>query len=151
MDTAAMLMTGEVSYWTDGRYVLSTRYDLDKKKIVTEYRHHSNQEYVPTQEVLLLNVDGDKVVEDAGSKLSVMVEQVGQYTMLVYRDEQGNPVKAFYHLAEKDWRTHSWQDYIFINYILAGNYNVGNEHHAVFGPKMDFYEGNQYDRDPGAL
>ena len=149
LSTMDTLITGKVLYWCDGRYVFTTRYDLDVKKIVSGYDYHSTKDVVPTKDVFWLNVDGGKIVEEYGDKLTVTVEQIGQYTMLVYRDTQNHPVKAFYSIEEKECKTHSWQDYIFIHYILAGNYCLENDKHSVFGPKMDFYEGSKYDHDPG--
>lgn len=149
LSTMDTLITGKVLYWCDGRYVFTTRYNLDVKKIVSGYDYHSTKDVVPTKDVFWLNVDGGKIVEEYGDKLTVTVEQIGQYTMLVYRDTQNHPVKAFYSIEEKECKTHSWQDYIFIHYILAGNYCLENDKHSVFGPKMDFYEGSKYDHDPG--
>lgn len=148
-NTNDTLMTGKVLYWCDGRYVFTTRYDLDVKKIVSGYDYHSTKDVVPTKDVFWLNVDGGKVVEEYGDKLTVTVEQIGQYTMLVYRNALNLPVKAFYSITEDECKTHRWQDYIFIHYILAGNYCLENDKHSVFGPMMDFYEGNKYDCDPG--
>lgn len=149
LNTKDTLMTGKVLYWCDGRYVFTTRYDLDDKKIFSGYNYHHTKDVVPTKEILSLNIVGDKVVEEYGDKLTVTVEQIGQYTMLVYRDAQNHPVKAFYSIEEMECKTNSWQDYIFIHYILAGNYCLENDKHSVFGPKMDFYEGSKYDHDPG--
>lgn len=149
LNTKDTLMTGKVLYWCDGRYIFTTRYDFDDKKIFSGYNYHSTKDIVPTKNVLFLNIDGDNVVEDYGDKLKVTIEQLGQYTMLVYRDAQNHPVKAFYSIEERECKTNSWQDYIFIQYILAGNYCLENGKHSVFGPTMDFYEGSKYDCDPG--
>ncbi len=149
LSTMDTLMTGKVLYWCDGRYVFTTRYDFDDKKIFSRYNYRSTKDVVPAKDVLFLNIDGDKVVEEYGDKLTVTVEQIGQYTMLVYRNALNLPVKAFYSITEDECKTHRWQDYIFIHNILAGNYCLENDKHSVFGPKMDFYEGSKYDRDPG--
>ena len=88
-----------------------------------------------------------KVVKERKTKLAVTVEKLGRYTMLVYRNAQGAPVKAYYNINNESANNNTWT--YLLHYILDGNYMLDNDNNAVFGFKQDFYEGNKYDTDPG--
>lgn len=132
--------------WTDGRFIFSTMYNLKTKLIYAGY----NQYMEPTSTMAMphkMNVVGDKVKVAGETSLNVTVEKLGQYTMLVYRNAQGAPVRAYYSITNDMRNNGNWT--IFLHYILAGNYAIADGKYSVFGPKQDFYEGDRYSSDPG--
>lgn len=132
--------------WTDGRFIFSTMYNRKTKLIYAGY----NQYMEPTPTMATphkMNVVGDKVKVTGKTSLNVTVEKLGQYTMLVYRNAQGTPVRAYYSITNDMRNNGNWT--IFLHYILAGNYALVDGKYSVFGPKQDFYEGDRYSSDPG--
>ncbi len=132
--------------WTDGRFIFSTMYNSKTKLIYAGY----NQYMEPTSTMAMpheMNVVGDKVKVAGETSLNVTVEKLGQYTMLVYRNAQGAPVRAYYSITNDMRNNGNWT--IFLHYILAGNYALADGKYSVFGPKQDFYEGDRYSSDPG--
>lgn len=132
--------------WTDGRFIFSTMYNRKTKLIYAGY----NQYMEPTPTMAMphkMNVVGNKVKVAGETSLNVTVEKLGQYTILVYRNAQGAPVRAYYSITNDMRNNGNWT--IFLHYILAGNYALADGKYSVFGPKQDFYEGDRYSSDPG--
>lgn len=146
LDTKSMLTGDKELVWTDGRFLLSTIYYPEDKVIEAGYNHF--MEPTPTIEKPHgMKIVGKKVTVKGNRNLTVTVEKMGQYTMLVYRNAQGNPVKAYYNIDIESVNNGSWT--IFVHYLLAGNYMLANGENAVFGIRQDFYEGKKYNYDPG--
>jgi len=146
LNTKQFLLSNEEQLWTDGRFIFSTMYNRKTKFIYAGY----NQSMEPTSRMAMphkMNVVGDKVKVAGETSLTVTVEKLGQYTMLVYRNTQGAPVRAYYSITNDMRNNGNWT--IFLHYVLAGNYLLDNGENAVFGPHLEFYEGKRYNHDPG--
>lgn len=141
------LLSNEGHCWSDGVGMIVTLY-LEDEHIIVVFREYANDVSHPTEVIDTLRVRAGKVTPLHDSTVKVTVEQVGNYKMLVYRNAQGVPVKSFYSISNDEMNNGYWS--IFMHYVLDGNYLTGKEgEHAVFGPKMSFYEGDRYDCDPG--
>ena len=156
LKTVQFLKNDTSQLWTDGRIVFYSIYNpyFKDKEYNPDNRGEIEiglcPEFQIDQEVTFLNNDFDIVkntVIERKSKFTVTVEKLGRYTMLVYRNAQGAPVKAYYHIDNESANDASWT-YIF-HYILDGNYMLNNGNNAVFGIKQEFYEGASYNCDPG--
>ena len=146
LNTEQMLTSNIEQLWTDGRFIFSTMYDPETKMIGAGY----NQYMEPTPTMVMphnMKVAGNKMKVTGKTPLYVTVEKLGQYTMLVYRNAQGAPVRAYYSITNDMRNNGDWT--IFLHYILAGNYKLADGKYSVFGPKQDFYEGDRYNCDPG--
>lgn len=142
------LLLSDNQRWSDGRYSVVTAFDADNNQIEFYYEdvYEPNVDILPSH---MLKVKGDKVTTTGAPRLSVTVEQYGNYSMLVYRNAKGEPVYAFYGMTNDQIADHRQE--IFIFYLLAGNYLLKDGEHSIFGVTQDFYEGNKYysDSDPG--
>lgn len=148
LDTKQTLTSGIEDLWTDGRFIFSTIYNPKKKLVMAGYFQHME----PTATMAMphdMKVVGNKAKVTGKTPLDVTVEKLGQYTMLVYRNAQGAPVRAYYSITNDMRNNGEWT--IFLHYILAGNYQLADGKHSVFGPKQDFYDGDRYDSDPGVF
>jgi len=146
LNTKQMLTSLTEQLWTDGRFVFSTFYDPDRRVVEAGFnRHMEPTPWMVEPHELKLACNKAKMKQKPG--LSVTVEKLGHYTMLVYRNAQGAPVRAYYHIDLDSSNDGSWV--IFLHYILAGNYRLKNGNNAVFGPWQDFYEGDSFNTDPG--
>jgi len=140
------LLNEDILFWSDGRFILCTIYDQDKREIEVFYENA----YFPTKTILephFLKVVGNKVKMTDKPNLNVTVEKIGDHTMLVYRDSKGTPIYAFYSYTQEEIRNGLWV--LPFHTILAGNYSLKDERNFVFGERFDFYTGNKYDTDPG--
>ncbi|MBO4721683.1 MAG: YARHG domain-containing protein [Muribaculaceae bacterium] len=146
LNTKQMLTVAIEQLWTDGRFIFSTMYNHKSKMVMAGY----NQYMEPTPTMAMphnIKVVGNKMKVTDNTTLDVTVEKLGQYTMLVYRNAQGAPVRAYYSITNDMRNNGDWT--IFLQYILAGNYKLADGKYSVFGPKLDFYEGDRYNCDPG--
>lgn len=156
LKTIQFLKNDTSQLWTDGRIVLYTihnPYYKDKEwnpdnrgQIEVNFDRNFQIDPEATFKTNDFDIIG-KAVKERKTKLSVTVEKLGRYTMLVYRNAQGAPVKAYYHLDIESANDVTWT-YLF-HYILDGNYVLSNWENVVFGFKQDFYEGDRYNTDPG--
>lgn len=146
LNTKQILTDNYELLWTDGRFILSTLYNPESKEIEVGFNRY--MEPTPTMEKPhVMKIVGKKVKVKGTPSLFATVEQLGQYTMLVYRNSQGIPVKAYYKITYDDASYGRWT--IFIHYLLAGNYMLKNGKNAVFGLRQEFYNGDKYNTDPG--
>ena len=146
LDPKSTLLNYEEQLWTDGRFVLSTFYNHKARVIQAGF----NRFMEPTpgmEKPHELTVAGKKAKVKGNSQLYATVEKLGNYTMLVYRNAQGTPLKAYYKISIDDVNNRTWT--IFLHYILDGNYMLSNDENTVFGIKQDFYTGKKYNTDPG--
>lgn len=146
LDPKSTLLSYEEQLWTDGRFVLSTFYNHKARVIQAGF----NRFMEPTpgmEKPHELTVAGKKAKVKGNSQLYATVEKLGNYTMLVYRNAQGTPLKAYYKISIDDVNNRTWT--IFLHYILDGNYMLSNDENTVFGIKQDFYTGKKYNTDPG--
>ncbi|MBR5087319.1 MAG: YARHG domain-containing protein [Muribaculaceae bacterium] len=157
LKTIQILKDDTQQFWTDGLYLISTmhnpyykdrEYNPDNRGQI-EVECESNRQIDPEMTIATrdLDITGGKVKERGQEALTVTVEMLGQYKMLVYRNAQGAPIKAYYHIDFENVNDYTWTH--FFHYILDGNYQLASGSNAVFGFKQDFYEGNTYDTDPG--
>ena len=88
-----------------------------------------------------------KVSVEDDPQARVNVEQIGGLVMLVERDKQNKPVRAFYQLPSDGQRNEDWV--FFINYMFMGHYTTPDNLDVVFGPWMPCYSCHEYNVDPG--
>ena len=131
--------------WTDGIGIFSTFYERQNREIETNVFHNYSDQ--PDLPIGPMNVTGKKVTLESDKNLVVTVEKIGNYTMLVVRNAQGVPVKAFYHITND--QANNGYITIFVINMLAGNYATPDGNNVVFGIKQPFYSGNKHDTDPG--
>ena len=133
-------------FWTDGLDVFRTMYNIKNHEVGMTPTHFydTKRKSSPTGP---MTVKGNKVTLQKSPQMTVAVERLGEYTMLVVRNAQGVPVKSYYYMTNEELNRCYWALYLPI--VLAGNYTTADGHNVVFGPKMPFYTGDKYDRDPG--
>ena len=133
-------------FWTDGLDVFRTMYENEKHEVWMTPTHFydTKRKSSPTGP---MDVKGNKVTLQKSPQMTVSVERLGEYTMLVVRNNQGVPVKSYYYMTNEELNNGYWALYLPI--VLAGNYTTADGHNVVFGLKMPFYTGDKYDRDPG--
>ena len=146
LDPKSTLLSYEEQLWTDGRFVLST-FDNHKARVIQAGFNRFMEPTPDMEKPHELTVAGKKAKVKGNSQLYATVEKLGNYTMLVYRDAQGTPLKAYYKISIDDVNNRTWT--IFLHYILDGNYMLSNDENTVFGIKQDFYTGKKYNTDPG--
>lgn len=135
-------------WWTDGLFSFETSYDDEYNSIslsdlnIFKETDHQYFDYIGA---LLVN-KGKVSVEDK-PQARVNVEQIGDLVMLVERDKQNKPVRAYYQLTQEEKSMGNWG--IFINYMLMGHYTTPDGLDVIFGPRMPFYSGDEYGKDPG--
>lgn len=143
------LLQGCEEFWTDGQYLYNTMQEDDDKTIIMSYTKPliTQNENLREKPVTMI-LSGKKVKTKGKTPLKVTVEKLGNYTMLVMRNAQGSPIKAYYYITNEMRNIDTWA--IFVHYILAGNYATTDGHNAIFGRKMPFYNlSHSYDQDPG--
>ena len=145
-------------FWNDGRIVIGTLFNpyyldylkedknYDRGEIEVDFERDRQIDIEATCVTHDFDIVGE-TVKERDTKLIVTAEKLGRHTMLVYRNAQGAPVKAYYYSEFDDVNLNTWT-YIF-HYILDGNYLLANGKNAVFGFRQDFYEGNEFNTDPG--
>lgn len=140
------LLDEEARHWTNGSVVCATIYSPYTRDVEFYY---DNVRELPSHMLQphFLNVAGNKVTMKEKPHYKVTVEQVGAYTMLVYRNASGTPVHTFYSITSEQWQDGSWC--MLVYNLLAGNYATTSGQNAVFGLKLPFYTGDKYDVDPG--
>lgn len=142
----SILLTNIEQFWTDGLDVFSTFYGSDGPELAmkaTRYydpKRRSNPSGV-------MKTKGKKITLSKDPSMTVTIEVLGGYKMLVVRNAEGAPVKAFYYMPFEDMQNGYWS--LFLPTVLAGNYTTPKGDNVVFGPKMPFYSGDKYDVDPG--
>lgn len=156
LKTIQFLKNDTSQLWTDGRivfYSIHNPYFKDKEwnpdnrgEIEVDFERNFQIDQEATCQINDFDIVG-KIVKERNTKLTVTVEKLGRYTMLVYRNANGAPVKAFYNIDNKSANDVSWT-YLF-HYILDGNYMLEGGKNVVFGKRQDFYEGDKYNTDPG--
>lgn len=135
-------------WWTDGLFSFETSYDDEYNSIslsdlsIFKETDHQYFDYIGA---LLVN-KGKVSVEDK-PQARVNIEQIGDLVMLVERDKQNKPVRAYYQLTQEEKSMGNWV--IFINYMLMGHYTTPDGLDVIFGPRMPFYSGDEYGKDPG--
>ncbi len=140
-------LTGEnAHYWTDGRFIVGTIEDLDTHLIEFFYEDDS-QSTAAMVKPHFIKLKGSNATTVEKPMLKVTVEQLGAYTMLVYRNAAGTPVRAYYSITLDQRANGLWS--LPVYHVLAGNYATTDGHNAVLGERLDFYTGDKYDRDPG--
>ena len=152
LPVADYLLTGTEQAWCNGLDVITTMYNRDE-----HYVHRSNYlsfgqpPFDPLKGDYELVEKGGKVTVKGTPTLTVSIEKYGNYVLMVFRDANNKPVKAYYHFDFEEARnSQEWTK--LIHYVLAGNYPLPDndrEHTVVFGPKMSYYTGYKYDGDPG--
>lgn len=135
-------------WWTDGLFFFETNLDDELNTIYpTDIRvlKDSDHQYFDFIDGLL--VKKGKVSVKGKPQARVNVEQIGNLVMLVERDKQNKPVRAFYQMTQDDRYNYSWV--LFINYLFMGHYTTPDSVDVIFGPRMPFYSGYKYNVDPG--
>lgn len=140
------LLNEESQYWSNGRFVCVTAYDPETRLVEFFYKEafEPTTAMVPTH---FIKVVGNKATMKENPHYKVSVEQIGAYTMLVYRNAAGAPVHAYYSITRHQSEDYSWCMTLYN--LLAGNYATSGGRNAVFGPRLPFYSGDKYDVDPG--
>ena len=135
-------------WWADGLFSFETSYDDEYNSIslsdlnIFKETDHQYFDYIGA----LLVKKGKVSVEDK-PQARVNVEQIGDLVMLVERDKQNKPVRAYYQLTQEEKSMGNWV--IFINYMFMGHYTTPDGLDVIFGPRMPFYSGDDYTQDPG--
>lgn len=145
-------------FWNDGRTVIGTLFNpyyldflkedknYDRGQVEVDCERNRQVDTAITCVTHDFDIVG-KTVKERNTNLIVTAEKLGRYTMLVYRNAKGAPVKAYYYSEFDDVNLNTWT-YMF-HYILDGNYMLANGKNAVFGFRQKFYEGDKYNTDPG--
>lgn len=147
------MMKGDASLlWTDGVNVFCTLRSDDSNVIeMLDFAVDDKELYEACKGILAplgtFIVKNKKMFLSSDRSKTVTIEQLGNYKMLVVRNSNGQPEKAYYSVTldemNNDYR------YIFVQYLLMGNYTTPSGDHVLFGPKLPFYDGKEYDTDPG--
>ena len=132
--------------WSDGMNLLFSFYDDETHQVTLVPRFYTTNPEANNLS-LTLNMSRSRFTEQGHTGHVASVERIGAYDMLVIRNAQGKPVKAFYHMTQEQATGGNWL--LFLHYLLMGNYEMSNKQHVVFGPQMPFYSGDRYERDPG--
>ena len=133
--------------WTNGIDTYLSSYDPQEKEVVFEAFSSTYNRSNDIIEISPLKVQGRVVSVADKPGVKVTVEQVGANIVLVGRNAQGEPVMVLYRLTQQQERNYAWTD--LVQLIMMGNYQAPDSACAVFGPKMPFYTGYKYDKDPG--
>lgn len=142
-------LTGKDShYWTDGNAVYVSLYDPDTRTVTLDNMEVLNPDDVVKRSAMPeIKITRGKATLAGEPRTTVTVERLGASVMLVARDARGVPTRALHHITLDDINARLHE--MLPLFLLSGNYATPSGNHAVFGPKMDFYEGDKYDRDPG--
>lgn len=134
----------EVNWWTNGFVVFNTYYDEESREIgINPQLSEPTPDWDP---IGTFKVKGAQATSRDG-KIRYTVEQLGDYVMLVGRNAQGQPVRAYYGVSNDDYNANRW--IFIIQHLLAGCYNTPDGKVAVFGPRMEHYTADSYYIDPG--
>lgn len=142
-------LLGETGHrWSNGRDMITTLYDPEINEVVI-YSETPNDPSASFDSLysIIPNTKLNKLTVKGNSTISITVEKLADYVMLVYRNAQGKPVESFYHLDLEQANNGYWTMPIF--YMLAGCYVNEAGNHFVFGLRRPFYNGERYERDPG--
>lgn len=133
-------------HWTDGVYCFVSLYFEDKRTI--EFMQSWPNDLSRHEKTVdKFKVAGNAVTVKDKKGIKVTVEQIGAYEMLVERNAQGKPVKAYYNMSNEQFNNGYWS--IFVQMLMAGRYTMANQEDIIFGPRLKHYGGNKYDNDPG--
>ena len=101
------LLNEESQYWSNGRFVCVTAYDPETRLVEFFYKEafEPTTAMVPTH---FIKVVGNKATMKEKPHYKVTVEQIGAYTMLVYRNAAGAPVHAYYSITRHQSEDYSW-------------------------------------------
>ena len=133
-------------HWTDGVYCFVSLYFEDKRTI--EFMQSWPNDLSRNEKTVdKFKVAGNAVTVKDKKGIKVTVEQIGAYEMLVERNAQGKPVKAYYNMSNEQFNNGYWS--IFVQMLMAGRYTMANQEDIIFGPRLKHYGGNKYDNDPG--
>ncbi|MBR5102250.1 MAG: YARHG domain-containing protein [Muribaculaceae bacterium] len=140
-------LLGDVgTYWTDGFEVICALYDgeryIEAELIALPGSEVGGRGFEP-----MFNVRGNNVTVKGKPNIKVSVERIGSRVMLVERNAAGVPIKCYYSMTNQEMNMGLLFKYH--QFLLLGNYSIPNDHNLIFGPKMDFYDANKYDYDPG--
>ncbi len=141
-------LTSDLRSWTNGLTLFVTYYDPDERSFSLDIRDGAfpHDIHDPIRPLVL---KGKKRItfSENDNGISFTLERFGSYELLVGRTNDGKPHYAYYSVPNDDFT--SWQIPLFC--ILAGNYITSEGHHAVIGPRLDFYEGERFETDPGVF
>ena len=135
-------------WWTDGLFNFETEYNDEYNSINPSRGNFLNEtDFQHFDFISGMLVKKGKVSVEDKPQARVNIEQIGDLVMLVERDKQNKPVRAYYQLTQEEKSMGNWV--IFINYMLMGHYTTPDGLDVIFGPRMPFYSGDDYSQDPG--
>lgn len=135
-------------WWTDGLFNFETEYNDEYNSINPTRGNFLNEtDFQHFDFISGMLVKKGKVSVEDDPQARVNVEQIGGLVMLVERDKQNKPVRAFYQLPSDGQRNEDWV--FFINYMFMGHYTTPDNLDVVFGPWMPCYSCHEYNVDPG--
>ena len=137
-------------WWTDGLFHFVTRPDEEDNSIfLTDINFFKETDHQFFDFIGGLLIKNGKVSVEDKPQARVNVEQIGGLVMLVERDKQNKPVRAFYHMTQNERSDQTWV--LFLNYLFMGYYTTPDSKDVIFGPWMPFYNDNKYSDDPGVF
>ncbi|MBR5170586.1 MAG: YARHG domain-containing protein [Muribaculaceae bacterium] len=138
-------LTNSKHTWTDGVYTFYTDYDDEGYISLGGLPFSADLDLFDF--IGPLSVKKGKILVEDKPQARVNVEKIGDFVMLVERDQAGIPVRAFHSVSEEYER--NYYMVLLFNYMLAGHYTAPDSSDVIFGPKMPFYSGYKYAKDPG--
>lgn len=141
----AQYLTDDLHTWSDGLYLFDMYFDEDGEMSLSGLTVGSDLEHFDF--IGPLYVKKGKIMVEDKPQARVNVERIGDCVMLVERDRQGKPVRAFYRVPERYRQNDYW--ILLINYLFMGHYTTPDSADVIFGPRMPFYTGYPYNIDPG--
>ena len=151
LDVADYLLNdNDNQLWTNGIGLYRSYYDDEDARVGFEPQVRSNN----YEEIIAvippsLKVKGRNVVLSGKPNVKVSVERIAGHILLVGRNAQGMPVMALHYVTPEQMEQNTWT--LLALYPVLGNYTIASGRNVVFGPKMDFYSGKEYDKDPGMI
>ncbi len=152
LSTAQYLLDEEnEQLWTNGLYLYQSVLDTEEHEVLLQpFRFDGDLEELKSVPMVKIKVKGKRLTAQGRPDVKMSVERIGGHIMLVGRNAQGVPVMALKHVKREQIDDNTWT--LLAHYPIMGNYAIANkEGNPVFGPKMPFYSGDQYDTDPGIL
>ncbi len=136
------------SWWTDGHYLHNLYYSPQEGEFYMDLYSETLDDFdAPSA----FKVKGNKITVVDKPRHTCNVERLGSMVMLVERDGNGTPVKAYYSIARDDWNNGNTS--LLAQYMFMGCYDFAGskpEERAIFGPLMPFYNcSHYYSADPG--
>lgn len=138
-------LTDKQHTWSDGLYIFDMSLGDEGYLSLSGFTTASEMEHFDF--IGPLYVKNGKVLVEDKPQVRVNVEQLGDFVMLVERDKAGKPVRAYYRVPEGNRENDSWV--MYINNLFMGHYTTADGADVVFGPRMPFYSGKEYNTDPG--